>query len=295
MQRTFRWALALAFLGMTTFAAAVHARGGRGGGGHGGGHHGGGHHGGEHRGGEHHGEHHSEHHSSHHSSHHSAHHSDHHGDHHADHHGWHHDAQGWVNGRHGADRPFSRDWYAANPGAWNYGYRHGNLWGWAGLGAVTSWLGWPAYDVVENEPTVVGQANATINEAPAVAANYGATQPSSGAPSAPADGKWLPLGVFALEPPQEGAEQLVQLALGRDGAIGGVAFSKANGESVNVIGSVNQESKEATWSVEGNPTAQYTASLETLTNGKGEVTVETPDGETQAWTAARLKEPSDAK
>lgn len=284
MQRIFRWTLAIAFLFITAFAATVHARGGRGGG-----HHGSEHHGGEHHGGQHHGEHHAEHHSNHHSSHH---HSTHHSSHHADHHGWHHDAQGWVNGRHGVDRPFTRDWYAAHPGAWNYGYRRGNLWGWAELGAVTSWLGWPAYDIVENEPALNAPDNATINEAPAVAANYGAATPTSGEPSAPAEGKWLPLGVFALEPPQEGAEQLVQLALARDGAIGGVAVNKASGQSVNLIGSVNKDSKEATWTAEGNPKIEYSTPLETLTAGEGQITVEEGEGEPQVWTAARLKEPS---
>ncbi len=148
------------------------------GGGHGGGHHGGGHHGG------HHGSHHSSHHHSshHHSSHHHAshhHHSGHH-DHHDGHHDGHHG--GWAGGwggwggygwggygynnfdRHyyGFNRPFTSDWYARHPNAWNYTHVAGP-WAAANYDNAAAWLGWGNAPAINYTP--VGMTyNENVND-----------------------------------------------------------------------------------------------------------------------------------
>ena len=291
-----RYMLAAAFVGATLVSATVQARGGHGGG-HGGGHHGGEHHGGAHKGGEHKerehngGEHRkAEHHRN---EHHHAdeHHADHHAEHRDNHRGWHHDAQGWVNGRHGVDRPFTNDWYAHHAGAWRYNYLAGGLWGWAGIDTVNSWLGWTTYDINNTAAPEANQASVpTIGQSPILAANYDEAATPNGE-NKPA-GDWLPLGVFALEPPTVGGEQLVQFALRRDGTIEGVAYSKATDESSNLVGEVDRETNKAYWKLDANQKVSFAAPLKTLTSGEGPVEVTLADGEKETWTSARLKQPT---
>lgn len=198
-----------------------------------------------------------------------------------------------MNGRRGVDRPFTNEWYAGHPGAWRYNYLAGGLWGWAGLDTVNSWLGWNTVAVNNTAEPVANQATVTsINESPVLAANYGAGDAATNDENKPA-GDWLPLGVFALEPPTEGGEQLVQLALRRDGTLEGVAYAKATDKSSNVVGEVNRETNTAIWRVDANQKASFSAPLKTLTSGEGPVEVTLADGEKETWTSARLKQPTE--
>jgi hypothetical protein len=60
--------------------------------------------------------------------------------------------------------------------------------------------------------------------------------------------EWLPLGVFAVS--REGVVDnnvLVQLAVTKDGAIGGTVHNQATGVSFDVAGSVDKQSQRAAW------------------------------------------------
>jgi hypothetical protein len=96
--------------------------------------------------------------------------------------------------------------------------------------------------------------------------------------------------VFALERPQSGGRQLVQLAVNRDGALSGVYFDEFLGVSVNVAGSVERGAQRAAWSLESNPQVGFSTPLATLTSASGEVSVTGPDG-AETWVAARLESP----
>ena len=198
-----------------------------------------------------------------------------------------------MNGRHGADRPFTNEWYAGHPGAWRYRYLAGGLWGWAGIDTVNSWLGWTTYDGNNTAAPEANQASVpTIGQSPVLAANVGTAEPAASDENKPA-GDWLPLGVFALESPTAGGEQLVQLALRRDGTLEGVAYSKATNESSNLAGEVDRETNKAYWKVDANQKVAFEAPLKTLTSGKGPVEVTLADGEKETWTSARLKQPAE--
>ena len=198
-----------------------------------------------------------------------------------------------MNGRRGVDRPFTNEWYGAHAGAWRYNYLAGGLWGWAGLDTVNSWLGWNTVAVNNAAAPAANQTSVpTIGESPVLAANFSADEPAASDENKPA-GDWLPLGVFALEPPTEGGEQLVQLALRRDGTLEGVAYAKATDKSSNIVGEVDRETNTATWRVDANQQAVFSAPLKTLTSGEGPVEVTLADGEKEAWTSARLKQPTE--
>ncbi|BBO33897.1 hypothetical protein [Lacipirellula parvula] len=196
-----------------------------------------------------------------------------------------------MNGRHGVDRPFTNEWYAGHAGAWRNNYLAGGLWGWAGLDTVNSWLGWNTYDINNTAAPESNQSIVTsVGESPVLSANY--AEPPANGENAPA-GDWLPLGVFALEAPNEGGEQLVQLALRRDGTLEGVAYAKATDESSNLTGEVDRETNTAYWKVDANQKVAFAAPLKTLTSGEGPVDVTLADGEKQTWTSARLKQPAE--
>ena len=157
---------------------------------------------------------------------------------------------------------------------------------------MNSWLGWTTYDINNTAAPEANQASVpTIGQSPILAANYGEAAAPNGE-NKPA-GDWLPLGVFALEPPTEGGEQLVQFALRRDGTIEGVAYSKATGESSNLVGEVDRETNKAYWKVDANQKVSFEAPLKTLTSGEGPVEATLADGEKVTWTSARLKQPTE--
>ena len=117
---------------------------------------------------------------------------------------------------------------------------------------MNSWLGWTTYDINNTAAPEANQPSVpTIGESPVLAANVGTAEPTASDENKPA-GDWLPLGVFALEPPTEGGEQLVQLALRRDGTLEGVAYSKGTDESSNLVGEVDRETNKAYWKVDAN-------------------------------------------
>lgn len=65
--------------------------------------------------------------------------------------------------------------------------------------------------------------------------------------------EWLPLGVFAITP--EGADEfqlMVQLAVSKDGIIGGTVFDDANDKNYPVEGTVDSKTQRAVWSFVNN-------------------------------------------
>jgi hypothetical protein len=61
--------------------------------------------------------------------------------------------------------------------------------------------------------------------------------------------EWLPLGVFAVTP--DGVAEpdvLVQLAVTKDGVIGGTAFDQRGGAAHNIVGMVDKRTQRAVWS-----------------------------------------------
>jgi hypothetical protein len=68
------------------------------------------------------------------------------------------------------------------------------------------------------------------------------------APEQAAQLEWMPLGVFAVTPDGVAEpEVLVQLAVTKEGVIGGTAYNQANGASYAVEGTVEKETQRAVW------------------------------------------------
>ncbi len=180
----------------------------------------------------------------------------------------------WHGRRDHGDLPFRCGWWGDNHGHHHNGHGWGfwddcalrfnrpyYWWGWSTCPVLTSWcdFGWstPYYwdygpgeyiycndGVVyvngvwyEPAPVFYQQTLRLIDQAPALA------------PEVAAQAEWLPLGVFAVTP--DGLNEpslLVQLAVTKDGVIGGTAFDQKAGKSYTIQGTVDKTSQRAVWS-----------------------------------------------
>jgi len=89
----------------------------------------------------------------------------------------------------------------------------------------------------EPAPVYYDQTVRLIDEAPELTADSAAKL------------EWLPLGVFAATP--DGVDEpmvTVQLAVTKDGVIGGTAFDQRSGDAFNIRGMVDKRSQRAVWS-----------------------------------------------
>lgn len=161
----------------------------------------------------------------------------------------------WWSGHHSGDhwtfwgdysRRYNRPWY------W---------WSWATGPRLSSWVvfGWPTpyywdygpgeYIYCDNgaiyvngrwyepAPVYYDQTLRLIEQAPVLTAESAAKL------------EWMPLGVFVVNPDGAGEpEATLQLAVTKDGVIGGTAFDQRSGAAYNIVGIVDKRTQRAVWS-----------------------------------------------
>jgi hypothetical protein len=174
------------------------------------------------------------------------------------------------NGRRDKDKFFEGDWWRSNHRGnyWNfwgdYSRRYNRPWYWysgATGPRLASWIvfGWPTpyyWDYGRGEylyydngaiyvngqwyqpaPVFYDQTVRIVDRAPALEADAAARL------------DWMPLGVFAVA--RDGAadtEVTVQLAVTKDGVMGGTAFDPRSGAAYNIRGMVDKQTQRAVWS-----------------------------------------------
>ena len=196
-----------------------------------------------------------------------------------------------------------RPWYPGHPG---YGrYRPGHWWGWATAGAVTGWVayGWtePIYYTYGSGGSVYYEENVVYvnGEQYASAGDY-YQQTTTLAQSAPQmtdeqaqEVEWLPLGVFALTTEGVNASNMyLQLAVSKEGIIGGTFYNETTGAVHPVEGMVDQKTQRAAWkAADGtNPDLVMECGIYNLTQDQTDVLVHFGPDETQTWVMVRLDE-----
>jgi hypothetical protein len=174
----------------------------------------------------------------------------------------------WKN-RKGKDFVFSDNWWKGNRHGNNwffwgdYGRRYRNpyyWWTWTTGPRLGGWFvfGWPTpyywdygpgeYIYADNgaiyvngrwyepAPVFYQQTEQLIDQTPPLTADAAAKL------------DWLPLGVFAVTPDGlNEPEVIVQLAVTKDGLIGGTAFDQKTNVSYNVQGTVDKKTQRAVW------------------------------------------------
>lgn len=196
-------------------------------------------------------------------------------------------------------------------GYWNHwhGHRPWFWWGWATAPLLTSWFnyGWgtPYYwdygpgeyincydDVIyvnglwyQPAPIYYDRAFAIAEQAPAWTVEQAQQV------------EWLPLGVFAVA--RDGVpdnNMLVQLAVTKDGVIGGTATNKTTGASFPVEGTVDKQSQRAVWKYtdEKDQPVMMETSVYNLTQSEATGLVHYGPNNIQVVELVRLEQPVDA-
>jgi hypothetical protein len=176
----------------------------------------------------------------------------------------------------GKDLPFSKDWWSGHDhhdghdrhdGHWNnwdrFGDRHYRpyyWWGWCSAPRLTTWVsfGWndPYYwDYGPGEYIYCNNGIVYVNgtwfePAPVYYRRtlFLAQQAPVWTPVQAAQIDWLPLGVFVVS--RDGVPDnnvLVQLAVTKDGVIGGTIFNQLTGATFPIQGTVDKQTQRAAW------------------------------------------------
>jgi len=179
-----------------------------------------------------------------------------------------------------------------------------NWWGWGTWGTVSTWVPWgwsqPRYynfgdniyfqgDMVyyNSQPLVTTQE--FIAQAEDIAFSIPEEQPD--------EDSWMPLGVFALTSETDFADDeptmFLQLALSKEGIIGGTFQNVATDTVEPIEGMVDKESQRAAWTIVGETRPLMEAGVANLTQDTTPVLIHFEDDTTQQWLLVRLEEPED--
>lgn len=171
---------------------------------------------------------------------------------------------------------------------------------WASWGSVGSWCGYSEaampYSYGENvyyadDQVYYGdQPVATAEEYTQQAAALAATDPAA----APAQGDWMPLGVFALT--QDGQASgappslYMQLAISKQGVIAGTLKNTTSGKTDTLDGMADTKSQRVAWTVAGQQRPIVETGLANLTQDTAPALIHFADGQTQQWLMVRMPE-----
>ncbi len=198
--------------------------------------------------------------------------------------------QRWQN----APEPFTPAWYAEHPNAWHATHPHADAWAVASWAAVAGWVGAAAEPVVYNytgytttTPTVYEDAQAVYAEDAEEAAALAETGSQA---EEPAEADWLPLGVFALVPPETGpSNAMLQLTVSKDGLIRGTYYDMLTNTSHDVHGSVDTQTQRAAWRIGASESVVFETGLGNLTIDEAPLVVRFGANEPQRWQMVRMQ------
>ena len=214
-------------------------------------------------------------------------------------------SHGYVHARHS----FGPGWYNRYPnlrhgrwGRWGF-YRHPwRTWwrpaAWVGL---TGWIRYAWSDPIYYDygGNVYYENNTVYVDGQEVcsAAEY-AEQIAAVADSVPEDIpediEWMSLGTFALvEEEQEEPTMFLQLAVSKDGIIGGTYRNTDTNSVENVEGMVDKASQRAAWTIGDNKDTVLETGICNLTEDETAVLVHFGPEQTQQWLLVRLEEPEE--
>ena len=203
---------------------------------------------------------------------------------------------------------FTPDWHARYPYYAHHAYPWGHVsghhwWHWSTWPVLTTWFVWSwgqpiyydyggnvyyynDYVYIDNTPVCTGvqyaqQAEVLANRVP---------------PVDPQPEDWLPLGVFAFSQGQDSeAMAYLQLAVTKDGAIGGTYHNVLTDTTLPIQGTVDQRTQRAAWTIGDNKTTVMETGVYNLTQDQTTVLVHYGDQQTKQWLLVRLQSPESAE
>lgn len=196
---------------------------------------------------------------------------------------------------------YGRGWYTNHPGAWfAAGWGAGVIWRTATWNSVGAWMSYYPSEPVYYDygSTVTYQDNSVYinNENVGTAEDYynQATElaTTGSKADAPADGDWLPLGVFALtKTEQEKSDVTIQLAVDKQGVIRGNYTDIVTGKTQVIQGSVDKKTQRVAFTVGDNTTNVVETGLYNLTKDEAPALLHFGKDRTEQWLLVRLQNP----
>lgn len=196
-------------------------------------------------------------------------------------------------------------WYAANPGVWYAStWPPGYAWTVTTWDAILAWLAWENmqalyYDYGNN--VVYHDGNVYVNKRDVGTAEQYTQQASQlAATGAAADvseqGKWMPLGVFALsQSGQTKSDAVVELAINKQGIIRGNYTDDKTKKTQQIEGSVDKKTQRAAWTVGDDKKTIYDTGVNNLTKDEAPLLIHIGKDETQQWLMVRLNQKDKGK
>ena len=199
---------------------------------------------------------------------------------------------------------YDRGWFRRYPGAWYVPiWAPGAVWmaaSWSELGA---WMDYyPTepiyYDYGDNvnyqdgNVYVNGQDVGTEQQYYQQACDLATTGTET---QAPADGQWLPLGVFALTQANRSNSSLtVQIAVNKEGIIRGNYTDTLTNTTQQIHGSVDKKTQQVAFTVGDNTTTVLETGLYNLTKDEAPCVIHIGADQTEQWLLVRLQKPDAA-
>ncbi|MGC4007351.1 MAG: hypothetical protein QM811_31200 [Pirellulales bacterium] len=199
---------------------------------------------------------------------------------------------------------YGNGWYAQHPGAWfAAGWAAGAVWNACTWNTAAAYCGYDAAPVYYDYGTNVTYQDDSVY---VDGTNFGtatqyydqaATLATTGAQAqAPADGDWLPLGVFALtKAGATSSEVTIQLAVNKDGILRGNYTDTVTGSTQVIQGSVDKATQRVAFTVGDNKTNVVETGLYNLTKDEAPTLIHFGKERTEQWELVRLQKPDDAK
>lgn len=197
---------------------------------------------------------------------------------------------------------YGADWYRRYPGAWYAaGWASGYAWRaatWDSLGAYMSY--YPSYPLYydygtnvtyqDNGVYVDGQNVGTADQYYDQAAQLATAGTQA---QAPADGDWMPLGVFGLTRTGETkADVTVQLAVNKQGILRGNYTDVVTNQTQVIHGSVDKTTQRVAFTVGDNTNNVVETGLYNLTKDEAPALIHFGKDRTEQWLLVRLQQPT---
>ncbi|HBO44146.1 MAG TPA: protocadherin, partial [Planctomycetaceae bacterium] len=195
---------------------------------------------------------------------------------------------------------YGAGWYNNHPGAWcAAGWGAGTAWTAANWDSVGAWMNYypsqPVYYDYGNNVTYQGD-NVYVNGQDVGTGEQCYQQATSLAAAgsqadAPADGDWLPLGVFALTKPDHAKSDLtLQLAVNKQGVIRGNYTDTVTNHTQLIQGSVDKQSQQVAFTVGDNTANVVETGLYNLTKDEAPCVIHFGKDRTEQWLLVRLEQ-----
>ncbi|MEX1039749.1 MAG: protocadherin [Pirellulaceae bacterium] len=196
---------------------------------------------------------------------------------------------------------YGGNWYRNNPGAWYAaGWATNTAWRASTWNTAAHYYGYqntpPIYydygnNVIyqDNVVYVSGSEAGTSQQYYDQAASLATTGTQA---DAPADGDWLPLGVFALTRPDETQSTVtIQLAVNKEGVIRGNYTDTTTSSTQLIQGSVDKQTQRVAFTVGDDTTNLLETGLYNLTKEEAPCLVHFGSERTEQWLLVRLQNP----